>query len=59
MSIARVIESIEREMFDMATKEEKPKYCDKCGGYKTNKDCHACIKQEFNDRRYESEREGN
>lgn len=55
MSISKVIESIEREMFERAVKEEKPKYCDNCKGYEENKDCHACIKQEFNDRRYASE----
>lgn len=55
MSIAKVIESIEREMFDRAIKQEKPKYCDECAGYEPNKDCHACIKQEFNDRRSSSE----
>lgn len=51
MSIAKVIESIEREMFELETKEEKLKYCDDCKGYEESKDCHACIKQEFNDRR--------
>lgn len=55
MSMRAVIESIEREMFERATREEKPKYCDDCGGYESNKDCHACIKQEFNNRRSASE----
>lgn len=55
MSMKAIIESIEREMFERAVKEEKPKYCDDCKGYEENKDCHACIKQEFNDRRRKSE----
>jgi hypothetical protein len=55
VSLSEVIEGIEREMFERATKEEKPKYCDDCKVYEESKDCHACIKQEFNDRRRKSE----
>lgn len=55
MSMRAVIENIEREMFDRATREENPKHCDDCKGYEENKDCHACIKQEFNNRRRTSE----
>lgn len=32
MSIARVIESIERDMFDRVTRNEKLKTCPFCGG---------------------------